>query len=180
MLKTADPPPTQLEVGVMRHTFRIVVGVDGSRQGQRALDWAVSEAAGRDRAGQPAVVQAVTAWQADTLAQPVGAGANIADPREAAAAALHAAVAAVRVKHPDVTVAGVVIEGPAAEVLGRAADDADLLVLGDHGHGPLYHAVLGSVTEACIRSAICPVVVIPTARSSSTTFAHESLATTAG
>jgi nucleotide-binding universal stress UspA family protein len=159
----------------MRHTFRIVVGVDGSRQGQRALDWAVSEAAARARAGQPAVVQAVTAWQADTLT-----GSGVPEPRAAADAVLAAAISTASIHHRDVTVAGVAIEGSAADVLGRAADDADLLVLGDHGHGPLYHAVLGSVTEACVRSAICPVVVIPTARSSSTTFAHESLATTAG
>jgi len=47
------------------------------------------------------------------------------------------------------------------EVLTTAAADADLLVLGSHGHGRLFHAVLGSVAEQCIRAAVCPVVVVP-------------------
>jgi len=164
----------------MNGTFRIVVGVDGSRQGQRALDWAVAEAAARDRAGRPAVVQAVMAWQGHPPAPAAGDRSGVPEPRKTPYAVVAAAVSAAGASQPDVTVAGVAIEGPAADVLGRAADDADLLVLGDHGHGPRYGPALGSVTEACIRSAICPVVVIPTSRSSSTTFAHEALATTAG
>lgn len=161
----------------MRTTFRIVVGVDGSRQGQQALDWAVAEAASRVRAGQPAVVQAVMAWQADPAA-PTGAAADPSATSPAADTTLSSAVAAARVRCPDVAVAGVVVEGTPAEVIGRAADDADLLVLGAHGHGPQYHTGIGSVTEACVRSAICPVVVIPLSRSSSTSFAREALAPT--
>src|SRR5436190_531591 len=34
-------------------------------------------------------------------------------------------------------------------------------VLGSHGHGRLFHAVLGSVVEQCIRAGVCPVVVVP-------------------
>jgi nucleotide-binding universal stress UspA family protein len=163
----------------VERTFKIVVGVDGSRQGQRALDWAVAEAAGRHRAGQQVVVQAVIAWQPDTVSL-TDAVADTSGPRRLAEGVLDAAVFVARAHHPRVTVAGVAIGGPAADMLGRAADDADLLVLGDHGHGPLYDSALGSVTEACIRGAICPVVVIPTARTSSTTFAHESLVTMEG
>ncbi len=160
----------------MRTTFRIVVGVDGSRQSQQALDWAVAEAASRDRAGQPAVVQAVMAWQADPLPSTADTpvGSTVAD------ATLTAAVSAARTRYPGVAVAGVAVEGSPAEVIGRAADDADLLVLGAHGHGPQYHTGLGTVTEACVRNAVCPVVVIPVSRSSSTSFVHETLATTMG
>lgn len=43
----------------MRHRL-IVVGVDGSPSGRRALEWAVEEAAGRYTA-----VQAVMAWHWD-------------------------------------------------------------------------------------------------------------------
>jgi nucleotide-binding universal stress UspA family protein len=46
-------------------------------------------------------------------------------------------------------------------VLCQAARDADLLVLGSHGHDRVYHTVLGSTAEECVESAGCPVVVIP-------------------
>ena len=60
-------------------------------------------------------------------------------------------------------VAPEVIEGRAAEVLVQASRDADLLVLGSHGHDRVYHTVLGSTAQECVESAQCPVVVIPAA-----------------
>jgi len=134
-------------------TYRIVVGFDGSEHSLRALSWAIAEA---DRRGGS--VQAVVAWQ---WTEP-DLGANIRAERERMARlALEDAIAIVRRGHADVTVAAEVTAGPAADVLTRAAVDADLLVLGSHGHGRLFHAVLGSVAEQCIRAAVCPVVVIP-------------------
>jgi nucleotide-binding universal stress UspA family protein len=53
------------------------------------------------------------------------------------------------------------VEGRAADVLTTAARDADLLVLGSHGHSQVRHTVLGSVSEECVRKATCPVVVLP-------------------
>src|SRR5438046_4379378 len=120
-------------------TYRIVVGVDGSEGGQRALSWAVAEA---ERRG--GTVQAITAW----ALTPPQFGADVrADREEAARQALDMAVVAARRGHPDVAVAAEVAAGPAAEVLTGTAADADLLVLGSHGHGRLFHAVLGSVAE---------------------------------
>jgi nucleotide-binding universal stress UspA family protein len=55
------------------------------------------------------------------------------------------------------------VEGIPADVLVEAAHDADLLVLGSHGHSRQLHQVLGSVSEACIRHATCPVLIIPAA-----------------
>ena len=134
-------------------TYRIVVGVDGSEGGRRALSWAVAEAARRG-----GTVQAVTAW---LWTQP-DLGADLGAEHETAARqALDEAIAAARRGHPDVAVAAETAAGFAAEVLTRAAADADLLVLGSHGHSRLFHAVLGSVAEECIRAAVCPVVVVP-------------------
>ncbi len=39
--------------------------------------------------------------------------------------------------------------------------DADLIVIGSHGHGALYRAVLGSVSEGVVRRSKCPVLVVP-------------------
>jgi len=134
-------------------TYRIVVGVDGSEGGQRALTWAVAEA--QRRGG---TVQAIIAW----ALTPPQFGAEVrADREDVARHALDQAIAVARRGYPDVAVAAEVAAGPAAEVLTGAATDADLLVLGSHGHGRLFHAVVGSVAEQCIRAAVCPVVVVP-------------------
>jgi nucleotide-binding universal stress UspA family protein len=41
--------------------------------------------------------------------------------------------------------------------------DPELVVVGSHGHGPLHQMFVGSVSEAVIRRAHRPVLVIPTA-----------------
>ena len=59
-----------------------------------------------------------------------------------------------------------VVEGPEDRVLTAAAKGARMLVLGSHGYGHLHHAVVGSVSQACIRRSTCPVVVVPASASS--------------
>lgn len=56
-----------------------------------------------------------------------------------------------------------VVTGPVAEAVLEAADreSADWIVMGSHGHGALYHLLVGSATEAVLRRALCPVVVVP-------------------
>lgn len=51
---------------------------------------------------------------------------------------------------------------PAVEIPELAVEvGADLMVLGRSGGGGLRHAFMGSVTEALVRSAPCPVLVLP-------------------
>lgn len=58
-----------------------------------------------------------------------------------------------------------VVRGPAGPVLVDASNHAALLVLAAQGHGTLTAALLGSVTQYCLRQALCPVVVVrPIAR----------------
>jgi nucleotide-binding universal stress UspA family protein len=54
-----------------------------------------------------------------------------------------------------------VIQGGAADVLVRAASAADYLVVGTGRKGTLRRALLGSVSESCVRRGRCPVVVVP-------------------
>lgn len=138
------------------NTYRIVVGVDGSDGGDRALRWAIGEA---ERRG--GTVQAVTAWTWDGIEGAVIAKTHPTEERARAEQTLTRSVTAVTTTHPGVSVAAEAIEGAPAKVLAEAARDAELLVLGSHGHSRFFHAVLGSVTEECIRAATCPVVVVP-------------------
>lgn len=134
---------------------RIVVGVDGTDGGRRALGWALHEAAARG-----GTVQAVMSWRWDT-AEPTQPGDQT---RQAAQRTLRAEVDAETGAVPalaSVTVASEVVEGRAAEVLCDAAREADLLVLGSHGHDRVYRTVLGSTAQECVERAPCPVVVIP-------------------
>lgn len=39
--------------------------------------------------------------------------------------------------------------------------NADCIVLGSHGRGALFHMLLGSVSNDVIRSAKCPILIIP-------------------
>ncbi|WP_341720972.1 universal stress protein [Micromonospora sp. FIMYZ51] len=137
-------------------TYLIVVGVDGSDGGRRALRWAAREAAERNGA-----VQAVTAWRWDGLDGGAMVAPNPVEEKERAEALLAREIAAITGDGSAIPVAAEVLEGRPAEVLTAAARKADLLVLGSHGHGRLRHTVLGSVSEECVRKATCPVVVIP-------------------
>ncbi|GAA4892891.1 nucleotide-binding universal stress UspA family protein [Stackebrandtia albiflava] len=140
---------------------QIVVGVDGSEGGRRALRWAITAA---DRTS--ASVEAVMAWQREINdAAMIGATIAMSDPEEerkrAEVILANEIEDAVTTTGTGLHVTGRVIHGIPGVVLTEAAADAYLLVLGSHGHGRLRHALLGSVTEECIRQARCPVLVIP-------------------
>jgi nucleotide-binding universal stress UspA family protein len=50
---------------------------------------------------------------------------------------------------------------PADQILSQTEKTgADWIVIGSHGHGALYHLVLGSVSEKVIDRAPCPVLVV--------------------
>ena len=55
------------------------------------------------------------------------------------------------------------IQGPTVDTILEQADhlQADLLVLGSHGHGALYRALLGSVCEGVLRRTNIPVLIVP-------------------
>ena len=140
----------------MERTYRIVVGVEGSEGSLRALRWAIHEAHTRGGTVQAVIVYDWFGTEAALLA-----GLSPEAERDRARDTLDAAVERVRNPNAHVPVATEVLEGNAAVQLAEAARDADLLVVGSRGHGPVHHAVLGSVSEGCIRHASCPVVVLP-------------------
>lgn len=62
------------------------------------------------------------------------------------------------------------VQGAMAEcILHEAAKlDVDLIVLGSHGRSNLYNFLVGSVSEAVLHKAKCPVLIVPTHEREST------------
>jgi nucleotide-binding universal stress UspA family protein len=53
------------------------------------------------------------------------------------------------------------VGSPAAEIVAAAADlRADLICISTHGRGGLARVILGSVAEAIVRQAPCPVLTV--------------------
>ena len=137
----------------------VVVGVDGSAESAAALAWAAryAKAAG-------ASIRAVRAWHYPGAVGtgPIGiAPASVsAEVAEAQQKELDDAVTAALGDDPAVTVRSKIAYGHPAQVLVDESADADLLVVGNRGHGGFTGMLLGSVSMYCVHSAHCPVTVV--------------------
>lgn len=125
----------------------VVLAVDGSPEGEKAVEFAFAEAALRG-----AEIVAVHAWLPDYA--PPGTGV------ESAERLLAQAVAGRRERYPDVTVGQQVLSGETREVLIEASRNAQLIVVGARGHGGFSGMLLGSVSQALLHHAHCPVAVV--------------------
>lgn len=141
----------------------IVVGVDSSEESLQALRWAVKECRLRGTS-----LRAVHAWQIPFVpdsydpyfAGPVYSVPPIdpAEMRRLAESQLARAVSTVETD--DLEIEQLSVEGHPAEALLQAAEDAELLVVGSRGHGGFTGLLLGSISQACVHHARCPVVII--------------------
>jgi nucleotide-binding universal stress UspA family protein len=69
-------------------------------------------------------------------------------------------------------------DGDPAEVLARQGVELDLLVMGSRGYGPLRRALLGGVSAEVMRTAPCPVIVVPRSSTAAKDAAPRRVATT--
>jgi nucleotide-binding universal stress UspA family protein len=61
----------------------------------------------------------------------------------------------------DVSAETVILQGDPAMALAEQSEELGLLVLGSRGYGPVRRVLLGSVARKVVKSATCPVVVVP-------------------
>ena len=137
----------------------VLVGVDGSSHSQRALEWAIKEAALRHTSLTVLTVhQAVAGFWGGTLDYPEDVGLT-EQAAQAAQAATDKALASIP-DHPA-SVAVKAVHGFPAEELINAGADADMIVLGSRGGGGWARQLIGSVSTQVTQHAPCPVVILP-------------------
>ncbi|WSG18705.1 universal stress protein [Nonomuraea sp. NBC_01738] len=133
----------------------VVVGLDGSAAGNAVLGFAFTEASLRG-----ARLRAVHAWTPFDLGGGFEPVPDDFDDQKGEARLLSEALAGWQERFPEVDVVEEAEKGHAVDVLRAACEGADLLVVGSHGHGELAGMVLGSVSQAMIHHATCPVAVV--------------------
>ena len=138
----------------------IIVGVDGSGHSQRALEWAMKEAAIRHVPLTVLTVhEAVRGYYSGAAVYPDDP-ARTEQARTAAQAESDKVLAGLDGPHPEsVTVKAV--HGFPVEELINAGRDADMLVLGSRGAGGFTRLMLGSTAGQVVQHSHCPVLIVP-------------------
>lgn len=132
----------------------VVAGVDGSQESVHALRWAADHV--RQVGG---LVHAITVWH-----QPVQFGYRLpstdAELESQARKTLDAAVAAVQSDHPGVDIRPRLLRGNTVDEFVSLSKQADLMVVGEKGHGAFTGMLVGSIALKLVHHAVCPVVVV--------------------
>lgn len=134
----------------------VVTGLDGSPESRAAAEWAAREAKLR---GLPLKIAHVR--------EPVPANMAAQVPLLGAEAQQHwtarlpeEAAEGIRLRHPGLEVSIEQLTGGAADALAKAAEDAELLVLGSRGLGGLGGFLVGSVGLSVVAHTERPVVLV--------------------
>jgi nucleotide-binding universal stress UspA family protein len=138
----------------------VLVGVDGSPAARYAVDWAARDAAMRN---VPLTLVHTVRPIGPTL-PPLPAPAAFARWQvEQAQTILDDAIEVARRSTPDGGPANIESEllfSPVVPSLVDLSKEAQMVVVGSRGRGPLMRSLLGSVSSSLIRHAHCPVAVI--------------------
>ena len=142
-------------------SFTVVVGFDGSKDSQAALDWAVEEA--RQRGGQLRLITAWTkqpmSWYPAVLETAMGGIAAADSPKEDATTIQEKALRSIA--DTGIAATGQVIHShSAASAILDAAAEADLVVVGARGHGGFTGLHVGSVTTHVVNHSPAPVLIV--------------------
>jgi nucleotide-binding universal stress UspA family protein len=145
-----DPPPA---------LRTIAVAFLDTPEAHEALDFAAALA---QRSGARLRLLSVLPSRAEVFAPVVGRDAEVAfasRAREVFQAALDHALAGLGGR---VEATGELLEGDVVDALATLdRRDADLLVCGSRGYGPIRRVLLGGVSSRLLRRAACPLLVVP-------------------
>ena len=139
---------------------RIVVGTDGSRRADRAVDWAAGRAAAL---GLPLLILHVVPGRPTPSTPLTAVTASFEEGfHEEALERLERVVRRAHELHDDLDVTGEIVEGNAAYVLAQASKEAALVVVGARGESaPVTVRLLGGVCDQVTAYASGPIAVIP-------------------
>jgi nucleotide-binding universal stress UspA family protein len=153
-------------VAIVPHGYRggkpgpiesIVCGWNAQPEAERALGVAEALALGFG-----ATLRVVSADQAAVQTYPGGLGVDFATLASSRLEAAERKLAERVAQLPEALRAtGELMEADAVSALGEASQDADLVVIGSRGYGPLKAVLLGGVSGKLIRVAHAPVIVVP-------------------
>jgi nucleotide-binding universal stress UspA family protein len=139
----------------------IVVGVDGSPNSERALDWAMKQAA--------AVRAPLTVIAVHEVPKSYWGGIPVIGPADEALVAKVRQTAEEMTQRaasqlsdgapPSVTIRA--LSGFVVKELVDASQDADLVVVGSRGGRGFARVVMGSVSSEVVQHSACPVVIVP-------------------
>ena len=150
--------PVLVARGTARENGPVVVGVDGSPNSDRAVAFAAQEAVLRKTD-----LRAVHAWTGLVSTGPGDILPLVYDPEfvaEEESRLLFEATAGLAERHPDLIVGHRVVRGRAARTMIAQSHGAQLVVVGERGRGGFTGLLLGSVSQALLHHADCPVAVV--------------------
>ncbi|GAA1564336.1 universal stress protein [Kribbella hippodromi] len=136
----------------------VVVGVDGSKPAEKAIDFAFEQAA-----AVHAKVVALHAWTNPFLTYASGAAMLQFDQEEVledSRLLVSESVAGAAAEYPDVEWTIELAGGSAALALTERSATADLLVVGSRGRGGFTGLLLGSVSQSALHRTRCPIAVV--------------------
>ncbi|MFR9793194.1 universal stress protein [Streptomyces sp. MB22_4] len=134
----------------------VVVGVDGSEESLRAVDWAAEEAALRGASLRMVYASLWERYEGSLIAQDVGKPAE----EVMAADIMGAAERRAHLHHPELRVTTAVLAEEPSFGLVNESSTARLVVLGCRGRNAVTELLLGSVSLAVAAHAHCPVIVL--------------------
>lgn len=135
-----------------RMTDDIVVGFDGSQNAAAALRWAIAFANGHAEVRALVAIEIAPWLRSDIIEE------RLADELREERSRLIGLLDQVE---PDGAARREVVVRGARPALARAAETADLIVVGAHGSGRFSSAVLGSVSTWMLDASTRPTVVVP-------------------
>lgn len=151
---------------------RILITLDGSTIAEKALDYVTSVAAPSSKITLLTVMTLDREFEAATFASSIGAtfgmsydtamGHRAENLSQLEARNTYLKACTVRLEQAGYTVSIVTREGVAVDsILSVAREGFDLMIMVTHGRTGLSKLALGSITEAVLQHAPCPVLVIP-------------------